>query len=348
MTLHHSKSRRFSHCSNMTLRGCRAFIQISACLALITIVVADKENCNPTKCPGPLAYYKSLKCIPVYKNEGDCCATKFTCDHLKERSPTKCYVNDNAYEIGEKLKDEDATPCDTGCNCTAGRGGIAAFRCLSEGCISRPAQPGCYKKHSPLRCCDLEEVCPENPEDRAICNVDGKIYRDGEFFAVEGEPDLRCVCQPGYKGNNVEPFCAKLKRDTCTPEFKYAFHLFNNCAPIYDSSQSPQTDCSYSTRCQNGNDTVIHNEQDNSKSTEKNSNDEDVCYFGNMTMHRGDELNQNTDYSSVCVKCICEVPPVPTCQRIPYEECNYARHHLFHPQRFHGIRVSPWGSITLY
>lgn len=51
--------------------------------------------------------------------------------------------------------------------------------------------------------------------------------------------------------------------------------------------------------------------------------DEDVCHFGSMVMRRGDELNQDTDYNSICVRCVCEVPPVPTCQRLPYDECDH-------------------------
>lgn len=39
-------------------------------------------------------------------------------------------------------------------------------------------------------------------------------------------------------------------------------------------------------------------------------------------MQYGDELNQGTDYSSVCVKCVCEVGPAPTCQRLPDTECD--------------------------
>lgn len=39
-------------------------------------------------------------------------------------------------------------------------------------------------------------------------------------------------------------------------------------------------------------------------------------------MHYGDELKQNTDYNSQCVKCICEVGPTPTCQRLPDNECD--------------------------
>ncbi|XP_011869483.1 PREDICTED: kielin/chordin-like protein [Vollenhovia emeryi] len=330
MTRRVRKSRRFSHCANMTRRGSRSLIQICAYLAFITVAVAgDQEECDKTKCPGPLGYYEALGCTPVYEKEGDCCATKYNCDHLKGRSTLKCYVNGKVYEIGEKLKDEDANPCDIGCTCHQGYDGIASFNCAIVDCFQGPVPPGCYRQNSPLLCCPGKDVCPENPEDRAVCNVDGKEYKEGEYFSVENEPDLNCVCQPGYEGQNVEPFCAKPKRPYCSPDFKNPSSIVNNCAPVYYSGQSPQTSCSVFVRCQNNNDTVIHNE-DSSKSADKNPDDEDVCHFGNMTMHRGDELNQATDYNSVCVKCVCEVPPLPTCQRLPDAECDITKHPPFH------------------
>ena len=55
----------------------------------------------------------------------------------------------------------------------------------------------------------------------------------------------------------------------------------------------------------------------------------DTCTFGNIEMRIGDELNQATDYSSVCVKCICQVPPTPTCQRLPDEICDVTVHPKF-------------------
>ena len=54
-----------------------------------------------------------------------------------------------------------------------------------------------------------------------------------------------------------------------------------------------------------------------------------MCRFGNMTMHKGDELNQGTFYDSVCVKCVCEVPPLPTCQQLPESECDVTKHEPF-------------------
>ncbi|KAL6429458.1 hypothetical protein ACFW04_008251 [Cataglyphis niger] len=312
----------------MTRRSSPSLIRLCACLAFVTIAISQDDNCDKTKCPGPLAYYEALGCNPVYEKGDSCCATRYNCDHLKERSKTKCYVNGKEYEIGEPLKEEDANPCDVGCTCRSGYDGIASFTCAVVDCFFGPANPGCYRKRSPLSCCPQEEICPESPEERPTCNVNGKIYKDGEYFNVENDPDLNCVCQEGYQGKNVEPFCARPKRPYCSPDFRDASGIFNKCAPVYYSSQPPQTSCSVFSRCQNVNDTVIHNE-DNSKSADGTSNDKDVCYFGSMTMHLGDELNQSTDYSSVCVKCVCEVPPVPTCQRMPDNECDVTKHPPF-------------------
>lgn len=46
-------------------------------------------------------------------------------------------------------------------------------------------------------------VSVEKPEDRATCIVNGKTYEDGEYFEVKNEPELSCICQPGYEGKNV-------------------------------------------------------------------------------------------------------------------------------------------------
>lgn len=40
----------------------------------------------------------------------------------------------------------------------------------------------------------------ESPESIPVCEVNGKIYKDGEDFTVKDEPNLDCICQPGYEG----------------------------------------------------------------------------------------------------------------------------------------------------
>lgn len=81
-----------------------------------------EDACDKTKCLGPLEYYKLLDCKPVYEKEGDCCAIRYNCDHLKEKFKNKCYVNGKEYQIGESLKDEDKNPCDIECKCIANDG----------------------------------------------------------------------------------------------------------------------------------------------------------------------------------------------------------------------------------
>ncbi|KAF3428825.1 hypothetical protein E2986_13048 [Frieseomelitta varia] len=48
----------------------------------------------------------------------------------------------------------------------------------------------------------------------------------------------------------------------------------------------------------------------------RNKNRNKTCQYGNLTLNIGDELNQvQTDIFSANVKCVCEVPPIVTCQR---------------------------------
>lgn len=291
-------------------------------IAAAYTVTADQE-CDPSKCPGPLRYYKSLGCKPVYKNEGDCCAIRYDCDHLKTRSKDKCYVNGHEYSIGETLKDEHKNPCDIGCMCRKGYGGIASFVCAIVDCFDRPAEePNCYHKNSPNQCCQGEKVCVDNIEDRPKCMTEDGLFYDGESFKPSSDPELNCVCQPGYNGQNVEPFCKKPNHPYCNPEFTRPYELHKNCAPVFYSSQAPQTGCHLSTRCQNSNDTVIHNHEEIKLKSNEEEDETMMCKFGDLRMHLGDELNQNTDYTSICVKCLCEIPPVPTCQQLPDNQCN--------------------------
>lgn len=41
-----------------------------------------------------------------------------------------------------------------------------------------------------------------------------------------------------------------------------------------------------------------------------------------MTLSVGDSLKSATDYSSICVDCTCEVPPMVTCRQLPEAKCD--------------------------
>ncbi|EFN76039.1 uncharacterized protein LOC105190888 [Harpegnathos saltator] len=304
----------------MLRRSTYFIIQKCTYLAVVaTIVAADQENCDNVKCVGPLMYYNSLGCKPIYKKEGDCCALKYNCDHLKARSKDKCYVNNNVYEIDELLKDEDGNRCDQGCRCGERKSGYAGFWCALTLCVELgPIRSGCYTRENVTMCCPTksELACPglQRPRDRLKCRVNGTTYFDGQrFWVPDGGPyGSTCVCQEGYKGENVPPFCMKVNRQTCDPFFQDASYVHEQCAPIYYRGQDIPNTCNGFWTCQNADDQVIHTH-------ESHETPEEECYFGNLTLHHHDKLNKIED--GWCMKCVCEVPPVPTCLQVPAEQC---------------------------
>ncbi|KAI4487728.1 hypothetical protein M0802_011874 [Mischocyttarus mexicanus] len=309
----------------MTTRS-NTFFLLEKCATFLLLVIIvptyAEQACDRSKCSGPIKYYESLGCSPVYEKENDCCAIRYNCDQLKSRSSNKCYVNGHEYAIGENLRDEDANPCDIGCFCRDGYDGVASFTCAIVDCFFGPAEPNCYLKHTPDKCCPGPKVCLDDIKQRPTCDVNGTIYLDGEYFKDESNPDNTCYCQPDYKGENVEPFCKKPNRNYCSPDFRNPRYVHDNCAPVYYVDQTPQKSCNFATRCQNSNDTVIHN-HDEGKHTGPNDDENMMCKFGNLTMHLGDELSQSTEDFSSCMKCLCEVPPLPTCQYLPEKSCPY-------------------------
>ena len=60
----------------------------------------------------------------MFKNPDDCCASSYDCSHLEARSKNQCYVNNNVYNIGDKLKTEDEGKCDVGCTCRENQFGV--------------------------------------------------------------------------------------------------------------------------------------------------------------------------------------------------------------------------------
>lgn len=233
----------------------------------------------------------------------------------------------------------------------------AKFSCAIVDCFET-SNPDCYLKQSHDSCCSGPEVCPHEESKLATCLVDDQVYTDGQSFQPKSDPDKDCICMPGYAGKNVEPFCLT-RKNVCDVAFHNPLDIHENCAPVYYHTQDPLTNCSVFSRCQNANDTVIPasnssgapNDAETTKSIESDDraatdpakqlanrpnqttttplSDDMTCKFGNLTMKLGDRLNQATGYDSVCVKCVCEVPPVPTCQRLSDTECDVTIHSAF-------------------
>ncbi|KAK1136573.1 hypothetical protein K0M31_001119 [Melipona bicolor] len=299
-----------------------SILQKCALMLLVVVQVTAEEICDKTKCPGPLRYYKELGCTPVHASNDECCPKAFDCSHLDKLSPDKCYANGHEYNVGELLKPEDSNPCNIDCRCVS-FDDTASFICAAFDCPLLAPKSNCFIKNKHDSCCpDMSLTCLKDGEERATCEVDGVTYYDGHAFNPKSDPRLYCICMPGYTGNNTEPFCKKSNRSDCDPLFRNTDKVHRNCVPVYYDDQEPQSDCSFAYRCQSADDEVISN-----KSTDKPRGSlPDVyqtCRFGNLTMQLGDELSEGTgDYESYCMKCVCEVPPFPTCERIPFSDCD--------------------------
>ncbi|KAK9295286.1 hypothetical protein QLX08_010345 [Tetragonisca angustula] len=306
----------------------RAILQKCALIALLVVVqVTAEEICDKTKCLGPLRFYDELGCTPIHSPDDECCPAAFNCSHLDNLSQDKCYVNGYEYNVGESLKPEDSNPCDVGCRCVS-VDDTARFICAALDCAFLPPKLNCFTRANHDSCCpDMSQICLKDGEERATCKVDGVTYYDGYSFIPKSDPRLNCICLPGYTGNNTEPFCKKRKRSTCDPLFLSADKIRRNCVPVYYSHLEPQSDCSYSYRCQSADDEVISRKSADKPRRVNLPEEQQTCRFGNLTMQLGEELSEGTgDYESYCMRCVCEVPPFPTCKNIPYPDCDPAKY----------------------
>ncbi|XP_011156600.1 uncharacterized protein LOC105193732 [Solenopsis invicta] len=307
------------------MRRTRICVEVCVYVVFGVIAVAAifEDKHSGSKCPGPVSYYEALECTPVYNQGSNSCANEYLCDHIETRSSDKCYINGHEYNLYHYLNNEDAyLVCDAMCTCEPGhnRDEIAAFECFDEDCPTVIAKDDCYLWNDPFKCCgDPQNICSEEWETRYKCNVNGKIYLEGEYFYVDQESDLTCVCQSGYKGNNIPPFCVRTNHTACAhPAFSHINHLKKKCAPIYFYDEFSKKKCYMNMICQNADDVVIPKSEFGSSDTlERGSK----CQFGNLTMQVGDKLKRSTQYSTICIACICEVPPVLTCELQSQDIC---------------------------
>ncbi|KYM89766.1 hypothetical protein ALC53_02078, partial [Atta colombica] len=232
------------------------------------------------ECPGPLTYYKDLGCTPIYDNKEDNCPKSFNCNHIKQRSRNKCYINGHIYNSNQLLNPIDSNFCDTSCICRV---------LLVQNQI-------------------MEEI--------PVCNVNGHIYLDDESFKVDEESDLICTCQPGYKGETVPPFCIKPNCSPCLhPAFSHDDYFRRNCAPVFNDYAEKNT-CYMTMLCQAPDDIVIPRRLPFIMDDNYTSMIiyliflfSDMCIFGNLLLQIGDKLQPSPDYIIDCINCICEVSP---------------------------------------
>ncbi|XP_011684349.1 PREDICTED: uncharacterized protein LOC105447816 isoform X4 [Wasmannia auropunctata] len=288
-------------------------IRVCVYVAFVAAVV----TANPVNqtCPGPLAYYKDLGCKPMYtklpRGQYGECPRRYNCEHMRTRSKNRCYINGHSYLPGQTLQQEDSNVCDN-CVCKRGygSGSIAAFECFNVKCDIKEIRThdNCYIRKDPAKCCEEVEICPKKLSDRAICNVNGNVYFDGHIFNVENHPELDCVCQPGYEGKNVLPFCARNNHSTCFhPAFSHTNYFGQKCAPVFNSDD---TRCIIFMNCQLPDDDIIPN-----PNYEINMNA--TCKYGTLRLRYGDRLR-----TKQCMDCICDTPPVLSCN-FASKNCDY-------------------------
>uniref|UniRef100_A0A0C9QR92 KCP protein n=1 Tax=Fopius arisanus TaxID=64838 RepID=A0A0C9QR92_9HYME len=286
-------------------------ISISICAFTANFPGAFAQN-EYKNCPGPLKFYQDLGCTPVYESPTDKCPNRFNCRSIDNRLADKCYLGGKEYNPQEELPEDDKNACDR-CTCMK-KENFSGFTCAIVDCYRPNLQSGCYQQRNATQCCPgFSVICPTNPADVPTCQVDGKIYKDGEYFEPSSEPDKRCFCGPNYKGKNIAPFCTVKPKSECRTEVRYSRQVYSRCAPVYEADQSPQTSCTLKFRCQTQSDRVIQIDGPKAQGP--------TCRFGDLVMNYGDELNMGDAVNSKCVKCRCEVSPTPTCQRLPRDKC---------------------------
>ncbi|XP_063359847.1 mucin-2 [Cydia amplana] len=123
---------------------------------------------------------------------------------LKEGS---CVLGDVVYMPGDTFT--GATPCER-CACAAG-----SVQCAQERCEPRP---GCKALHRPDHCC---------PTYQCECELEGRVYGNGEKLVDPEDPCRVCYCQGG------EVVCRRIAcflRDDCQPRL-----VPGRCCPEYDN-----------------------------------------------------------------------------------------------------------------
>ncbi|XP_033176236.1 uncharacterized protein LOC100740289 isoform X4 [Bombus impatiens] len=182
---------------------------------LIIVQVTGQEDCNEANCPGQLIvrHYKGIGCTPIYANPNDCCAEAYDCSHLDNLSRDKCYVNGHEYSVGEMLNPEDTNPCDRNCMCTQFEN-TAFFQCEQlRSCFG--IEERCSYRRIHGLCCGFP-FCNEEG-DNTTCNVNGKVYKAGEFFYPNANPKLLCLCMEGYTASPNDTVISKHDSTTSVP-----------------------------------------------------------------------------------------------------------------------------------
>lgn len=159
------------------------------------------------------------------------------------------------------------------------------------------------------------EVVPIKSElDQSLCPGPLKLY---ESLKCQSLFDSTSSCP--YASNcdfNSTQF-NNLDSSECNVHLVYDNKIKNKCAPVYDMGQSVRTLCPLDYRCQNSNDTVV-------KPMYPSTFEKQVeCTFGTLKFKIRERLERVlfSNSNQVCMDCVCQVPPLLTCERMPKNFC---------------------------
>ncbi|KAF2902769.1 hypothetical protein ILUMI_03414 [Ignelater luminosus] len=161
--------------------------------------------------------------------------------------------------------------------------------------LGKLAKPGCHLTYELDKCCSVGELCPPF---NTKCEVDGMVYYKGQRFNPKSPNCLNCICQDGFQGKYVEPFC---KKHECIEEVAYQNEIKAFCAPSYTSKDAC---CPYTWICPE-NDNIVPGKVPSKYSGLK-------CKFGKDTLNIGDNFSRTSKYNGKLF-CECRIPPFLTC-----------------------------------
>ncbi|XP_017773087.1 PREDICTED: kielin/chordin-like protein [Nicrophorus vespilloides] len=263
---------------------------------LLLFAITIKANSNCSQVTGRFLY-DEIKCKPNLDKNG--CPESYNCSdyHIPKDG---CLFEGHVYKDGQILN--GTRPCrQCTCNIKNNTSSVSCYKpCQFRGGIGPVIPRGCYAGHILNSCCRKIE-CPT--ASTPVCVSNDRTYYPGQYFQP-CRTCMDCVCQQGFQGELVEPFCRKMR---CDVEILYSKQIVDNCAPLY-CRHSPlccpkDFICPSSCRVEN----IIR--------SNKTSNEE-KCKFGTQSFSVGDTLDLldlNANSSRLIAYCACTLPPLLTC-----------------------------------
>ncbi|XP_054268749.1 kielin/chordin-like protein [Macrosteles quadrilineatus] len=297
-----------TQCCSLSVTMWTSLITTSAILALAAGVCKKYEK----------EYYKEIGCKPA-KMGSDGCPLSYDCSTINQRASSKCHFKGKEYEQGFQLKETEDV-CIVECRCAGSfPDNKMSFTCVNIECpelFIGPPPPGCYRTYENGKCCHVDQIClsdqsPEQKAARPVCKYNNQQFQIGQKFYPEDEPCFQCICQAGFNGTLVEPFCKKVN---CNLELHYGGRIAEGCVPVYYGDNDC---CPIGWRCPEKSDSVVSGVT--AKGSSQAPNSELQCQFGDVKMQVGDKLSASRDWPNT--ECLCRVPP--HCTQFVTNNCHF-------------------------